>query len=138
MPKKARLSGIKAFRTYTINEAAEVSGVSPRTISNWVKGGLSVLDDERPVLIRGDDLRDYIKSQRSERSRKTRLDTFYCVRCKAQRAAAAAMADCDLKHGRARLTALCESCGTVVSKPVAEAKITELGRTLDLRIERHV
>ena len=33
MPKQTRLSGIKSFRCYTVSEAAEVTGVSPRKIS---------------------------------------------------------------------------------------------------------
>ena len=39
MPKKARLNRIKSLQPYTIDEAAEVSGVSPRTIPNWVANG---------------------------------------------------------------------------------------------------
>lgn len=136
MPKQARLRGIKAFRCYTIDEAAEVSGVSPRTVRNWASDGLRVMDGTRPALIRGDDLRDHIKSKRVSRSIKTRIDTFYCVRCRKERRAAEGMADCELRDGRAKLIALCEVCGTVVSKPVAEARIPEIARTLDLKITR--
>lgn len=137
MPKQARLSGIKSFKTYTIEEAAEVSGVSTRTIRHWASDGLRVMDDTRPTLIRGDDLRQHIKSQRDKRSVKTQIDTFYCFRCKVERRAAEGMADCDVNGGRAKLTALCEVCGIVLSKPVAEARIPEIGRTLDLKITQH-
>ena len=137
MPKRARLCGIKAFRCYTIDEAAEVTGVSPRTIRNWAVDGLRVMDCSRPALIRGDDLRVYIKAQRNKRSVKTRIDTFYCVRCRAARRAAEGMADCDIQNGRATLTALCEFCETVLSKPVAVARIPEIAMTLDLKIKRH-
>ena len=137
MPKQARLSGIKAFRCYTIEEAAEVSGVSPRTIRNWASDGLRVMDDTRPALIRGDDLRDHIKTKRESRSTKTRIDTFFCFGCRKERGAAEGIADCEIKDGRAKLTALCEACETVVFKPVAEALIPEIARTLDLKITRH-
>ncbi|MDU9007216.1 helix-turn-helix domain-containing protein [Sedimentitalea todarodis] len=137
MPKQARLNGIKAFKSYTIEEAAAVSGVSPRTIRNWASDGLRVMDGARPTLIRGDDLRDYIKSQRAKRAVKTRIDTFYCVCCRKERRAAEGMADCDVIEGRAKLTALCEACGTVLSKPVAETRLPEIARTLDLKITRY-
>lgn len=137
MPKQARLSGIKSFRCYTIDEAAEVSGVSPRTVRNWASDGLRVMNGTRPVLIRGDDLRDHIKSKRASRSIKTRIDTFYCVRCRKERCAAEGMVDCEIRDGRAKLTALCEVCGTVVSKPVVEVRIPEITRTFDLKITRH-
>lgn len=137
MPKQARLSGIKSFRCYTIEEAAEVSGVSPRTIRNWASDGLRVMDGTRPALIRGDDLRDHIKTQRASRTTKTQINTFYCFGCRKERGAAEGMADCEIKDGRARLTALCETCGTVVFKPVAVDCIPETARTLDLKITRH-
>lgn len=137
MPKQARLSGIKSFRTYKIEEAAEVSGVSARTISNWAANGLHVMNGERPVLIRGDDLRDFIKRQREGRKIKTSLDRFFCVRCRKAQKAAGGFADCNITGKRVTLTALCEVCETVVSKPIAEARIPEIARTLDLTIKRH-
>jgi len=137
MPKQARLSGIKAFRCYTIEEAAEVSGVSPRTIRNWASDGLRVMDGTRPALIRGDDLRGYIKSKRRNRSVKTQIGTFFCLPCREESRAAEGLADCVIKDGRAKLTALCEVCGTVMSKPIAEARIPVLAQILDLRITRH-
>ena len=101
MPKNARLTGIKALRCYRVEEAAEVSGVSPRTIRNWITDGLPVLDGERPLLIRGDDLQDYIKGTRASRKVRTALDEFYCLACRKARKPAGGFADCTVK-GRAR------------------------------------
>ncbi|WP_108819910.1 helix-turn-helix domain-containing protein [Pseudovibrio sp. Alg231-02] len=137
MPKQARLRGIKSFRTYTINEAAGVTGVSPRTVRSWVAKGLAIMDKERPALVRGDDLLDFIKAQRQGRKAKTASDEFYCVRCRQPQQAAGRIADCNIKGRRAMLTALCEVCETVLSKPIAEASIPEIAQTLDLTIKRH-
>ena len=137
MPKQARLSGIKSFRCYTIEEAAEVSGVTPRTIRNWASDGLRVMDGARPALSRGDYLRDHIKSKRESRSVKTRIETFFCLPCRKERRAAEGLADCVIKDGRAKLIGLCEVCQTVVSKPVPMAKVPEIARELDLKITRH-
>lgn len=137
MPKQARLSGIKSFRSYTINEAAEVSGVSPRTIRSWIAQGLHVMDDERPTLIRGDDLRKFIKDQREGRKVKTAPDEFYCVCCKKARKAAEGFADCTIIGSRVKLTAFCEVCETVISKPISKDRIPVISRTLALTIERH-
>ena len=98
---------------------------------------MRVMDGARPALIRGDDLKDHIKRKRECRAVKTRADTFYCLPCRKERRAAEGMADCEIRAGRAKLTALCEVCGTVVSKPVAEARIPEIARLLDLKITRH-
>lgn len=137
MPKQAKLTGIKSLRCYTIIEAATISGVSPHTIRNWSKNGLRLLDENRPALIRGDDLRAYIKGQRADRRIKTAKDEFYCVSCKQARKAAERLADCIVTGNRVKVVALCEVCGTVVSKPVAATRISELGKFFDLTITRH-
>jgi len=137
MPKQAKLNRIKAFQSYTIQEAADIAGVSDHSIHNWGKNGLRMMDAARPTLIRGDDLRDYIKAQRSKRKSPTEPDTFFCVVCKRPRHAAANMADCTIIGNRATLTALCATCETIVSKPVAKSSVTALARILDLTIKRH-
>lgn len=137
MPKQARLSGIKALRCYTIDEAAAVAGVSARTVRNWISDGLFVMNETRPALIRGDDLRGYIKAKRSGRKVRISIDTFYCVRCRSEKRPAGGLADCVVGGGRATLSALCETCETVVSKPVAEARIPEIAQRLDLKITQH-
>ena len=137
MPKQARLNRIKSLHPYTIEEAAEVSGVSRRTIQNWAANGLRVMDEGRPALIRGDDLRAYIQSQRKSRKSKTTAGTIYCVCCRQARKPAEGMADCTVNGNRATLTALCEVCETVISKPVPKARIHEISRILDITITRH-
>lgn len=137
MPKQARLNGIKALRCYTFEEAAEITGVSVRTIRRWASNGLRLLDRSRPILIRGDDLRDFIKDQREGRKVKTAPDEFFCCRCGHARKAAGGFADCTIVGNRVKLTALCEACEGIVSKPIAKARIPEFALSLELTIKRH-
>lgn len=117
---------------------AGISGVSLRPIRNWASDGLPVMDGTQLALIRRDVHRDHIMTKRESRSIKTQIGTFFCFGCRKDRGAAEGMADCEIKDGRAKLTALCETCEKVVSKPVAEALIPEIARTLDLKITRHL
>ena len=136
MPKQARLSGIKSLRCYTKAEAAALVGVSTRTIGNWTRDGLPLLDVSHPPLIRGDDLRDYITAQRAARKVKTDLCEFYCLRCRKGRMPAAKMADCKIEGNKAMLTALCDVCETIVCKPISLASLPEISVKLDLTITR--
>ena len=134
MPKQARLRGIKALHCYTIAEAAALVGVTPRTIRSWARGGLRLLDSTRPVLIRGDALRDHIIVQRQSRKVKTAPDEFYCFGCRGARPAAGHMADCMIRGHKITLTALCATCQTAMSKPVSRAALPRLRQILDLQI----
>ena len=136
MPKQARLSGIKSYRCYTIAEAAALVGVSTRTIGNWIRDGLHLLDATQPALIRGDDLRDYITAQREDRKVKTDLCEFYCLRCRKGRPPAGEMADCKIEGNKAMLTALCGVCEGIVCKPISLTRLAEVCSKLDVTITR--
>lgn len=136
MPKQARISGIKSYRCYTPKEAAALVGVSARTIRSWIKNGLPILDVSHPPFIRGDDLRSYITAQRKDRRVKTGLCELYCVRCRASRGPAGAMADCEIKGNKAMLAAICDVCETMMRKPVSLASLPTLRAKLDLTIKR--
>ncbi len=137
MPKQARINGIKSYRCYTPTEAATLVGVSTRTIRNWSKNGLRLLDTAHPPLIRGDDLRAYITAQRQDRKVPTGLCEFYCLRCRTRRNPAAGMADCKITNNKAMLTALCDICETVICKPVSLQRLPEIRATLDLTITKN-
>lgn len=136
MPKQARLSGIKSYHCYTKAEAAALVGVSTRTIRNWTRDGLQLLNASHPPLIRGDDLRNYITAQREDRKVKTGLCEFYCLRCRKGRPPAGEMADCKVEGNKAMLTALCDVCETVMCKPISLDRLPEIRSKLDLTIKR--
>lgn len=136
MPKQARLNGIKSLRCYTKQEAATLVGVSTRTIRNWTRDGLPLLDASYPPLIRGDDLHEYITAQRANRKVKTDLCEFYCLPCRKSRAPAAKMADCKIEGNKAKLTALCGVCEGIVCKPISLSDLPEVHAKLDLTITR--
>lgn len=135
MPKQAQVKAIKLYHCYTLSEAAELIGVSKRTLHNWGKKGLPIMDCAKPALVRGDDLRSHILKQRQDAKTKLKLCEFYCLRCRAKRDPAGGMADCAIIQSRAKLTALCAICETVVCKPVPLARLSEIRSTLDLSIK---
>ena len=136
MPKQPRINGIKALRCYTFEEAADVTGVSARTVRSWAKAGLIVMESARPILIRGDDILAFLKRQRAARKITVGSDEFFCLACRAARKPAGNTVDCRLRGERAALTAHCERCGTVLHKPVAASALPNLARTLDVTISR--
>ncbi|MEX3015505.1 helix-turn-helix domain-containing protein [Gymnodinialimonas hymeniacidonis] len=134
MPKSAKLSGIKSLRCYTIAEAAGVTGVSDRTIRAWIKQGLTAMTDERPTLVRGDALISYIQRQRQGRKLRLSLDEFYCMKCRAARKPAGGLVDCETDGNRAKLSAICATCDTIMHKPIPPASVPTLAKIFDVTL----
>ncbi|MEM7720205.1 MAG: helix-turn-helix domain-containing protein [Pseudomonadota bacterium] len=132
MPRSARINAIKSLRCYTLAEAGDVTGVSTRTISTWIKKGLPVMKDQRPHLIRGDDLKAFIRDRRRARKTKIALDQFYCLSCRDARDAAGGFAEHRIDGDRVMLRAICVACGNVMNKPVAMSRLPQLAGRLDL------
>ena len=47
---------VKIHRNYTVEEIADLFGIHKNTVRGWVKVGLAISDDKRPMLILGHDL----------------------------------------------------------------------------------
>ena len=47
----------KSLRSYSIDEIARLLGVHRNTVRHWIRNGLPVLDDRRPNLILGSELK---------------------------------------------------------------------------------
>ncbi len=54
---------IKSHRTYRPDEAARVTGINKQTVHRWIKAGLPAIKDQKPYLIMGADLLDYLKNR---------------------------------------------------------------------------
>lgn len=120
MPGKhpnARL--IKTHRCYTVAEAAQALGVARVTVRRYLKDGLPCLDDERPLLILGKDLKAFLNEKR-KRKQSCRIDECYCMSCKAPRKPAFEEVEFHpTKGGRGNMRALCNVCCTVMHKVVS-------------------
>lgn len=132
MAKTARINAIKSINRYTVPEAAETVGVTDRTIRTWIKQGLPAMTSERPHLIRGDDLKAFIRDRRKSRKPRSAPHLFHCFRCKAPRKAAGGFAECQVSDHGVNLQAFCAVCECVVNKRVAKGRLSLLNGKLEL------
>ena len=82
MAKRINLRAIRANTAYTFEEAANTLGVSIVTIRGWEKRGLSVMRLQKPFLILGCELQEFIEKR--IRNAKVPLDSdqLYCLPCR--------------------------------------------------------
>lgn len=116
MARRASAARVKSNRSYTVEEAAYAVGVTERTVRAWIKRGLAAMTSQRPALILGYNLKEFVAERRVQKAGPMEIGRFFCLTCKRPRPSALGMVDYQpLSERHGRLTALCADCeGTCV------------------------
>jgi hypothetical protein len=118
---------VKIHRNYTVEEIASVFGVHKNTVREWIKAGLPVLDDKRPMLILGPELAAFLQARRIKNKHSCQPGEMYCFRCRAPKMAAGHMADyLPQTEKLGMLKAICPDCYTMMNRRVSIAKIDQV------------
>ena len=125
----------KIHRSYTAPEVARLYGIHRNTVFNWIKEGLQVCDDRRPVLILGRHLFEFLKAKRTKHRHTCAPGQIYCVRCRVPVAPAGAMVDLLPKSATtADLQGICPTCEAMVYRRVSVARLDAVKGILDVRL----
>ncbi len=129
---RPNMRAIKLHYSYTSEEAAKILGVSKGTVLRWLKNGLPHLTDQRPYLILGADLRDFLAKRKKPKQR-CELHQCFCFRCQEPKAAAGGMVDYIPRTALSgQISAICEDCGTIMNKAFSAAKLPLLERQAEV------
>lgn len=124
---------VKIHRNYTIEEVAKLFGNHKNTVRHWVKGGLKIIDDKRPMLILGRNLAAFLQDRRAKNKRPCKPGEIYCVRCHAPKLPAGNMAEYEpITEKFGKLVAICPDCNTMMNRNVSMAKIGEFQGKMDI------
>ena len=126
---------IKLHRTYSVEEVARTLSVHKNSVRGWRKDGLKPIDDGRPVLFLGSDLRTFLEQRNANRKCPCRPGTFYCFRCRGPQAPALGMVDWIAINARTgNLKALCGTCETVMHRRARRDALTAIMPGLNIQI----
>jgi len=135
MAKRPNPRSIRAARTYTVEEAAAALGVSIGTVRTWAKSGLPMMKSERPFLILGDSLRDFLSGRSAGGKAKLQPDQLFCFTCKAPRSPMGLLVDIVPQTAKtARLMGLCDVCGGTCNRMISQTATEQFSRIFQVAI----
>ena len=127
---------IKVHRSYTVDEAARTLVVCKETVRRWRKAGLPFLDDLKPAIVMGQELKAF-GNARGKPKQKCQAHECYCFHCRAPREAAGGMADfVPMNATNGNLRAICTVCHSNMCKRVSKASLAALAALLDVTIRQ--
>ncbi|WP_413505814.1 DNA-binding protein [Photobacterium phosphoreum] len=133
---------IKNYRNYTVIELSEALGVHPKTVRNWLRVGLTVADDKRPLLINGTDVKIYLKQKRKTYMHQCELHEMYCFKCKQPNKPNAESLQFFAKPaGMMQMMGRCIECGCKANKYVSRRDLKSIWQKLNGKLpiaEKHI
>lgn len=138
MAKKKRTYNTNLIRVkhcYTIKEIKELFGLKIRTVHNWIKKGLKVVEGStKPFYIMGEDLKLFLKERAKKRkSTPLKADEFFCPKCHGTRKSLPLMYHLELtgkKLGenskQVYIKGVCEECGQPLTRFSSDRNVKEL------------
>ena len=146
MAKKKRKhnpNSVRLRRSYTFAEIAEVYAVHRRTVHDWRKQGLNVIDDKsKPFLIIGADVRSFLKEKQRRRKHPLKPGEFFCPRCRMPRESLQDQFSIEIterrlgRYRQAIMKGKCEVCRCRLFRFSSDRKVQELMKT-GLNIAEH-
>jgi Helix-turn-helix domain len=128
---------VKALRSYTIDEVARTLEVHRNTVRHWIKAGLPVIDDKRPILILGADLAEFLLRRRDARRQPCQAGQMFCLKCRKPREPAGRMADFVASSATSgALIGICPACNRLMYRRVSAARLSEVAGALDVHLTR--
>jgi IS30 family transposase len=130
MAKRYNANKCKINRNYSINEIALLYDVHKNTVKTWLKRGLKRIDNQRPYIILGYDLKQFLKDLRTINKRSCELGEIYCMKCRTPRTP---------EQKSISFEASSSSCGCIkASCNVCNSSMNKYFRLADLAlIQRH-
>jgi hypothetical protein len=126
---------VKALRSYTIDELARTLEVHRNTVRHWIKAGLPVIDDKRPILMLGADLAEFLWRRRDARRQPCRAGQMFCLKCRKPQEPAGRMADFVASSATSgALIGICPACNRLMYRRVSAARLSEVAGALDVHL----
>jgi len=125
----------KIHHSYSVEEISRLFSVHKNTVRIWLQQGLEPIDDQRPTLVRGEELCRFLADRRARTKRACGPGRIYCLPCRAPKVPAGKMADC-IQTGdtTGTLQGICPDCNRMIYRRVNPQKLAAVRGDLDITV----
>lgn len=123
------LQPIKYWWAYDIDEVCDLYKkykLHPQTVRQWLKDGLKTIDNTKPTLVYGDDLREFLGRQNQSSKCKLEFHQLYCVKCREAKEPYRKQIVVEQKAKFLSVKALCNICKNIMPKSYKLTDFPEL------------
>lgn len=118
---------VKIHRNYDSHELSKLLGVHKNTLRSWTKAGLNPIDDGRPALFLGFQVREFLTERRRKKHQTCRRDEIYCLVCQTPKIPDGGMVDyLPISSRSGNLRGLCPDCGNLIHRCISVAKLSTI------------
>ena len=132
----------KLHRNYSVEDAADLYGVFKGTVRAWIKAGLQILNQKRPMLIKGSELAAYHRARRTKNKHTCKAGEMYCLKCRIPKKPDGNMVDLQtITEKIGNLVGICPTCYTIINRRVSIAKLEQVRGEMDITMplaQRHI
>lgn len=127
----------KIHRSYSVEEISRLFAVHKNTVRTWLRQGLKAIDDQRPTLVRGEELSRFLADRRARTKQACGPGRIYCLACRAPKVPAGMMADC-VQSGdtTGTLQGICPDCGRMINRRVNPQKLAAVLGNLEVTVRQ--
>ncbi len=115
---------VKKHRSYSVDEISRLLNRHKNTVREWIKRGLPTIDNQKPMLVLGSDLKDWLAQRQKSAKQPCGPGELYCLRCRVPKRPALDMVDYIPKNDQSGcLKAFCETCERPINR---NARLSDL------------
>jgi hypothetical protein len=129
----------RSLLTYSVVEAARVTGAHRNTIHHWLRSGLVAIDSNQPILIKGAALKAFSESRKARRRQPGGPGRIFCLKCREPKRPAFGEVEYEADDGQlGSLIGLCPDCGTLILRRTSARRVRDAAGDLGIRFRPSV
>lgn len=125
----------KIHRNYSVEEISRLFTIHKNTVRTWLRQGLKPIDDRRPTVVRGEELRQFLAERRARSKQTCGPGRIYCLPCRAPKVPAGKIADCiQVGETSGTIQGICPDCNRMIYRRVNPQKLAAVRGDLEVTV----